>query len=80
MKSVEIKRIRFGIKLKRIVMEENKTKNVYQIFSVYFVLNKVSSVGKVTFSIIRVSFPIILTVLSMVFLVSSDSLSEKLRY
>ena len=61
-------------------MEENKTKNIYQIFSVYFVLNKVSSVGKVTFSIIRVSFPIILTVLSMVFLVSSDSLSEKLRY
>ncbi len=61
-------------------MVENKIKKEYQIFCVYYVLIKVSSVGNVTFRIILVSFPIILTALSMVLRDSSDSLSEKFRY
>jgi len=44
-------------------MIEKKTKNIDQIFCVYYVLNKVSSVGKLTFKITHVSFPIILTAL-----------------
>lgn len=44
-------------------MIENITKNAYQISYVYYVLIKVSSVGKIAFMIILVSFPIILTVL-----------------
>ena len=61
-------------------MVENKIKKEYQIFCVYYVLIKVSSVGNVTFRIILVSFPIILTALSMVLRDSSDSLSEKFKY
>ncbi len=68
------------MKIKRIDMVENKIKKEYQIFCVYYVLIKVSSVGNVTFRIILVSFPIILTALSMVLRDSSDSLSEKFRY
>ena len=58
-------------------MVENKIKKEYQIFCVYYVLIKVSSVGNVTFRIIQVSFTIILTALSMVLRGSSDSFSEK---
>ena len=68
------------MKIKRIDMVENKIKKEYQIFCVYYVLIKVSSVGNITFRIILVSFPIILTALSMVLRDSSDSLSEKFRY
>ncbi len=66
--------------MKKIDMIKKKTRNIDQIFSVYYDLLKVSSVGKLTFKIILVSFPIILTALCKDCLDSRDSLSENLRY